>query len=99
MLHAEAHREILGLHLVTTEDVSGCTAFFRGLVALVLSGVQLLVSVAHGALIDAIASVLPLAAWLLCLVHFVRYVLSRVPKATPSLVASLIRSIFYQPDA
>jgi len=71
----------------------------RGLVARGLSGVQLVVSDAHGGLIDAIASVLPGAAWQRCRVHFVRNVLTRVPKATQSMVATLIRSIFDQPDA
>ena len=41
---------------------------------------------------------LPGAAWQRCRVHFVRNVLTRVPKATQSMVATLIRSIFEQPD-
>jgi transposase-like protein len=98
-VNAEGHREILGLDLITTEDGAGWTAFLRGLVARGLSGVQLVVSDAHGGLIDAIASVLPGAAWQRCRVHFVRNVLTRVPKATQSMVATLIRSIFDQPDA
>ena len=98
-VNAEGHREILGLDLITTEDGAGWTAFFRGLVARGLSGVQLVVSDAHGGLVDAIASVLPGAAWQRCRVHFVRNVLTRVPKATQSMVATLIRSIFDQPDA
>ena len=51
----------------------------------------LVVSDAHGGLIDAIASVLPGAAWQRCRVHFVRNVLTRVPKAAQSMVATLIR--------
>jgi len=98
-VNAEGHREILGLDLITTEDGAGWTAFLRGLVARGLSGVQLVVSDAHGGLVDAIASVLPGAAWQRCRVHFVRNVLTRVPKATQSMVATLIRSIFDQPDA
>ena len=70
----------------------------RGLVARGLSGVALVVSDAHQGLVDAIASVLPGAAWQRCRVHFVRNVLTRVPKATQSMVATLIRSIFEQPD-
>ena len=97
-VNAEGHREILGLDLITTEDGAGWTAFLRGLVARGLSGVQLVVSDAHGGLIDAIASVLPGAAWQRCRVHFVRNVLTKVPKAAESMVATLIRSIFDQPD-
>ena len=97
-VNAEGHREILGLDLITTEDGAGWTAFLRGLVARGLSGVQLVVSDAHGGLVDAIASVLPGAAWQRCRVHFVRNVLTKVPKAAQSMVATLIRSIFDQPD-
>ncbi len=71
----------------------------RGLVARGLSGVQLVVSDAHGGLVDAIASVLPGAAWQRCRVHFVRNVHTKVPKAAQSMVGTLIRSIFEQPDA
>ena len=98
-VNADGHREILGLDLVTTEDGAGWTAFLRGLVARGLSGVALVISDAHQGLIDAIASVLPGAAWQRCRVHFVRNVLTKVPKATQSMVATLIRSIFEQPDA
>ena len=97
-VNADGHREILGLDLITTEDGAGWTAFLRGLVARGLSGVDLVVSDAHQGLVDAIASVLPGAAWQRCRVHFVRNVLTRVPKATQSMVATLIRSIFEQPD-
>ena len=97
-VNADGHREILGLDLVTTEDGAGWTAFLRGLVARGLSGVALVISDAHQGLIDAIASTLPGAAWQRCRVHFVRNVLTKVPKATQSMVATLIRSIFEQPD-
>ena len=97
-VNADGHREILGLDLVTTEDGAGWTAFLRGLVARGLSGVALVISDAHQGLVDAIASTLPGAAWQRCRVHFVRNVLTKVPKATQSMVATLIRSIFEQPD-
>jgi len=97
-VNADGHREILGLDLITTEDGAGWTAFLRGLVARGLSGVALVVSDAHAGLIDAVASVLPGATWQRCRVHFVRNVLTRVPKTAQSMVATLIRSIFEQPD-
>ena len=62
-VNADGHREILGVELITTEDGAGWTAFLRGLVARGLSGVALVVSDAHQGLVDAIASVLPGAAW------------------------------------
>ncbi len=98
-VNADGHREILGLDLITTEDGAGWTAFLRGLMARGLSGVALVVSDAHQGLVDAIASVLPGACWQRCRVHFVRNVLTRVPKTAQSMVGALIRSIFEQPDA
>jgi putative transposase len=98
-VNADGHREILGIDLITTEDGAGWTAFLRGLVARGLSGVALVVSDAHRGLVDAIASVLPGATWQRCRAHFVRNVLTRVPKTAQSMVATLIRSIFEQPDA
>jgi putative transposase len=98
-VNSDGHREILGVDIITTEDGAGWTAFLRGLVARGLSGVALVVSDAHQGLVDAIASVLPGAAWQRCRVHFVRNVHTRVPKTAQSMVGALIRSIFEQPDA
>jgi transposase-like protein len=98
-VNADGHREILGVDLITTEDGAGWTAFLRGLVARGLSGVALVVSDAHLGLVDAIASVLSGATWQRCRAHFVRNVLTKVPKTAQSMVATLIRSIFEQPDA
>jgi len=93
------YREILGLDLVTTEDGAGWLAFVRSLVARGLSGVRLVISDAHPGLIDAIASTLPGASWPRCRTHFLRNLLAKVPKSAGPFVATLVRSIFAQPDA
>jgi transposase-like protein len=98
-VNADGHREVLGLDVFTTEDGAGWLAFLRGLVARGLSGVQLVVSDAHEGLRQAIASVFPGASWQRCRTHFMRNVLTRVRKADQDMVASLIRSVFMQPDA
>ena len=98
-VNAVGIREILGLDLHTTEDGAGWTAFLRGLVARGLSGVRLVVSDAHPGLVDAIASTLPGASWQRCRTHFLRNLLTRVPKSAGPFVATLVRSIFAQPDA
>src|SRR5207244_132983 len=49
-------------------------------------------------LVDAIAASLPGASWQRCRTHFVRNLQTRVPKSAQSLVATLVRSIFAQPD-
>ena len=96
---AEGTREILDLDLHTSEDGAGWTAFLRGLVARGLCGVRLVISDAHSGLVDAIASTLPGASWQRCRTHFVRNLLTKVPKAAQPFVASAVRSIFDQPDA
>ena len=98
-VNASGFREILGLDLVTSEDGAGWTAFLRGLVARGLSGVRLVVSDAHPGLVDAIASTLPGTSWQRCRTHFLRNLLAKVPKSAGPFVATLVRSIFAQPDA
>jgi putative transposase len=97
-VNREGYRESLGLDVVTSEDGSAWTAFLRGLVARGLAGVRLVTSDAHPGLVDAIAATLPGAAWQRCRTHFVRNLQTRVPKAAQTLVATLVRSIFAQPD-
>jgi putative transposase len=95
----DGRREILGLDVVTAEDGAGWLAFLRGLRARGLKGVKLVVSDAHPGLRDAIDSVLRGASWQRCRTHFVRNLLTRVPKAAHAIVATYVRTIFMQPDA
>lgn len=97
-VNAEGYREILGVDVFTSEDGAAWTSFLRGLVARGLSGVRLVISDDHLGLKRAIAAVLPGAGWQRCRVHFVRNLLTRVPKSAQTLVATLVRSIFAQPD-
>jgi len=98
-VNSDGRRESLGLELITAEDGAGWTAFLRGLVARGLAGVVLVTSDAHQGLVDAIAATLPGASWQRCRTHFVRNLLTRVPKAAQPAVATMVRSIFAQPDA
>jgi len=98
-VNAEGHREILGVDLATAEDGAGWLAFFRSLVARGLSGVQLVISDDHTGLVDAIAATLPGASWQRCRTHYLRNLLTKVPKASGSMVATMVRTIFAQPSA
>jgi putative transposase len=98
-VNRDGFRESLGLDVVTAEDGAAWLAFMRGLVARGLSGVKLVSSDAHPGLVDAIAATLPGAAWQRCRTHFMRNLLTRVPKSAQSFVATMVRTIFAQPDA
>jgi putative transposase len=98
-VNAQGSREVLGCDVITSEDGAGWTAFLRDLVARGLGGVRLVISDDHKGLEQAVAAVLPGAAWQRCRTHFMRNLLTRVPKSAQALVATLIRSIFAQPTA
>ena len=95
----DGHREILGLDVTSAEDGAGWLAFFRGLTARGLSGVQLVTSDAHRGLVDAIGATLPGACWQRCRTHYLRDLLTQVPKSQGRWVATMVRTIFDQPDA
>ena len=98
-VNRDGFRESLGLDVVTSEDGAAWLAYVRGLVARGLTGVKLVSSDAHPGLVDAIAATLPGAAWQRCRTHFMRNLLTRVPKSAQSFVATMVRTTFAQPDA
>jgi putative transposase len=98
-VNADGKREILGFEVTSAEDGAGWLAFFRGLVARGLAGVVLVTSDAHAGLVAAIAATLPGASWQRCRTHYLRDLLTKVSKASQPWVATLVRTIFDQPDA
>jgi transposase-like protein len=97
-VNAEGRREIIGFDIVTSEDTAAWTAFLRSLVARGLSGVELVISDAHGGIKAAIAAVFDGASWQRCRTHFMANLATKVPKASWPMIATLVRSIFEQPD-
>jgi len=91
-------REVLGLDVGLREDVVVWREFLQGLVARGVRGVKLVISDAHAGLKQAIKEVFLGAAYQRCRVHFMRNLLSRVPKTAQAMVAATVRTIFEQPD-
>jgi transposase-like protein len=98
-VNAEGYREILGLHVGSSEDKAGWLAFFRDLVARGLSGVRLVTSDAHAGLVEAIGATLPGASWQRCRTHYAANLMSATPKSQWGWVKALLHSVYDQPDA
>jgi transposase-like protein len=97
-VRADGHREVLGFDVGDSEDGAFWTGFLRSLKARGLHGVQLVISDAHEGLKQAIGAVFGGATWQRCRVHFLRNLLTRVPKGNAEMVAAAVRTIFAQPD-
>jgi len=95
----DGEREVIGLEVGPGEDGAFWKTFLRSLVVRGLSGVLLVISDAHLGLREAVSAILTGASWQRCRVHFMRNVLSRVPRSAQAMVAAAIRTIFAQPDS
>ena len=89
-------REVLGVDVVNSEDAEVWRTFLQGLVARGVRGVKLVTSDAHPGLKQAIKEVFVGASWQRCRVHFMRNLLTRVPKTAQAMVAATVRPIFEQ---
>ena len=87
-VNAGGKREILGIEVASSEDGAGWLAFLRGLVARSLSGVQLVTSDDHAGLVNAIAAVLPGAAWQRCRTHYADLGITPTRQGEPLVVAA-----------
>ena len=63
-----------------------------------LSGVELVISDAHGGIKAAISQVFADASWQRCRTHFMANLASRCAKGNWPMIATLVRSVFEQPD-
>lgn len=95
-VNEDGEREVLGISVANGEMESCWREFLRDLVGRGLRGVELVISDAHEGLRAAIRAVLNGTTWQRCYVHFIRNVLSHVPKASQGFVAAALRNVFHQ---
>ena len=95
---ADGNREVLDLDVGDTEDEVFWTQFLRRLRKRGLHGVVLVISDAHSGLTTSIRKTMAGVSWQRCRVHFMRNLLSRVPRDHAEMVAATVRTIFAQPD-
>jgi transposase-like protein len=96
-VNAQGRREVLGFDVLPTETDEGWTQFFKSLKERGLSGVQLVISDAHGGLKGAARKALK-AEWQRCKVHFYRNVLSQIPRRSQAEVSEAMKAVFVQRD-
>ena len=97
-VNAQGSREILGLQLGDSESEASWGSFLGWLKRRGLGGVDVVVSDAHGGLVNAIARHCQGATWQRCQTHLTRDVLEATPKALRDEVHAHLRSLFEAPD-
>ena len=96
---SEGRREILGCDIGDSEDGCFWQRFLDSLVDRGLCGVRLVTSDACRGLNAAADRVLQGTVRQRCRVHFTRNLLSRVPRSHQQMAATVLKTIFAQPDA
>lgn len=94
----DGYREILGFNVGSAETEAFWLEFLRKLRERGLEEVRLIISDAHKGLYKAIQAVFGGASWQRCYVHFMRDIMSHLPKSAVDAVLEKIKTIFTQPS-
>jgi putative transposase len=93
------YREILGLQIGDGESERTWMSFFTWLKGRGLTGVDLVVSDAHGGLVTSVSVQFQGASWQRCQTHLSANVCDAAPKALQDAIHRRLRAIFEAPDA
>ena len=94
----EGNREIIGTMEGGREDRESWKRFFRHLKERGLKGVRLIIGDKCLGMFEAIQEVFPESLYQRCMVHFMRNILSDVPRNRSKEVGSWLKAIFSQED-
>ncbi len=90
----EGEREIIGLMIQNGESDESWSTFFDYLKERGLNGTELVISDAHAGLISSIRKSFAGASWQRCQIHFMRNILSSVPKKDSKAFREEMKTIF-----
>lgn len=90
----EGNRQIIGFMLQNEESHETWTTFFDYLKSRGLTGTKLVISDAHKGLVSAIQTSFTEASWQRCQVHFMRNILSSVPRKGSKPFREAVKAIF-----
>lgn len=97
-IRADGHREILGFLIAHSESVESWSLFFDHLKDRGLTGLKMIISDAHKGLVTAIRESFPGVSWQRCQVHFLRNILSNIPKKDSKAFREEVKAIFRLSD-
>ena len=93
-INALGYREVLGIAVGDSEAEGFWRHFLGSLKERRLTGTRLVISDAHLGLTAAIRRMFQGSSWQRCRVHFLRNLLSHVPKAGQDMVAAAMKAVF-----
>jgi len=93
-INALGYREVLGIAVGDSEAEGFWRQFLGSLKERGLAGTRLVISDAHLGLTAAIKRMFQGSSWQRCRVHFLRNLLSHVPKAGQDMVAAAMKAVF-----
>lgn len=97
-INADGNREILGFLITDSESEESWSLFFDYLKSRGLEGLKMVISDAHKGLVAAIRSSFPGVSWQRCQIHFLRNILSSIPKKDSVSFREEVKAIFRLTD-
>lgn len=93
-INEEGRREIIGFKISEKESEDTWSLFFEYLKQKGLKGIKMVISDAHKGLVKSIKESFINASWQRCQVHFLRNILSKIPKKDTKEFREDIKSLF-----
>ena len=97
-IREDGHREIIGFMITDSESEESWSLFFDHLKDRGLTGLKMIISDAHKGLVTGIRKSFPGVSWQRCQVHFLRNILSSIPKKDSKAFREELKAIFLLTD-